>query len=75
MVKKKSNTSEMRQVSQTILGAGIATDIIPLMSHPCQAEGKIGDMAGFAILGGMTNAAFNAVDNIYSSGKKKKYKL
>ena len=77
MTKKKKNespTKEFRQVTQVTLGAGIASDMVPLMKSPCQAPDKFGNMIGFAMVGKMSNVAFDAVDDIYKSGTKKKRK-
>lgn len=82
MVKKKryvktksdSPTKDFRQITQVTMGGGMAGMMMPLLSNP--SPGNIGNAVqgsvGFAILAPMSGVGFNAIDNIYKSGKKKK---
>jgi hypothetical protein len=73
--KSESPTAPFRQAAQVGMGAGMTGMMIPLMSAP--TPGNIGNAVqgsvGFAILAPMSGIGFDAIDNIYKSGKKKKY--
>jgi len=70
----ESPTKDFRQVAQVGMGAGMVGMMTPLMTAP--TPGNIGNAiqgsVGFAILAPMSGVGFNAIDNIYKSGKKKK---
>jgi hypothetical protein len=70
----ESPTKEFRQVAQVGMGAGMVGMMTPLMTAP--TPGNIGNAiqgsVGFAILAPMSGVGFNAIDNIYNTGKKKK---
>ena len=67
-------TKDFRQVAQVTMGGGMAGMMMPLLSAP--TPGNIGNAVqgsvGFAILAPMSGIGFNAIDNIYNAGKKKK---
>jgi len=70
----ESPTAPFRQVAQVGMGAGMVGMMTPLISAP--TPGNIGNAVqgsiGFAILAPMSGVGFNAIDNIYKTGKKKK---
>lgn len=71
---KKNYSSDFRNMGGIILGGGMATSLIPVMQNP--STGNLGNatqgMVGFAMLGGTSGVAFDAIDNIYKSGKRKR---
>jgi hypothetical protein len=69
---KKKYSSDFRQVGQAALGGAMALDMTSLLSTPGGAIDKVPNMVGFAVLGTTSGVAFNAIDGIYKSGKKRR---
>ena len=77
MAKKKKYSNDFRKMGNVILGGGMASSMMPLMSNPSTVnlDNATQGMVGFAVLGATSGVAFNAIDNIYKSGKKHKRKV
>jgi hypothetical protein len=79
MVKKKrkttSGTAPFRQMAGTVYGGAMVGSMTPLLSDASIGSGNLagaaGTMFGVAMTAPMAGVAFDAIDNIYKSGKKK----
>ena len=65
---------DMRGLSNVVMGGAMVGNMVPLLSNP--SAGNIGKAAegavGLAVVGGMTNVAFNMLDK--QKQKKTKYR-
>ena len=73
---KKSPTKDFRNIAQVTMGGGMVGMMTPLLSNPSTANigNAIEGSIGFAILAPTAGVGFDAIDNIYKSGSKKKTK-
>ena len=74
--KKQSATEDLRSVANVAMGGAMVGNMMPLMSNPSAGniQNATQGAVGLAVVGGMTNVAFNMLDKQTKKQKKSKYR-